>query len=85
MVYFIFEIPVTAPSMSILRFLSESVRGFIDFCSLVRLFQTFFLILCLDGSQGHSWALYCVQEGFVSGESWVLVPPGHSTLSCSVS
>lgn len=38
--------------MSILRFLSESVSSFIDFCSLIKLFQTFFfvLILCLDDS-----------------------------------
>lgn len=43
MVYFVFEIPVTAPCMSIMRFLSEFVSGFMDFCPpRVMLFQTVF-------------------------------------------
>lgn len=65
---------------SILRFLTESVCSFIDFCPLVRLFQTSFLILSQDSSQGHSWALLCLWEGFVSGESCALVPPRHGTV-----
>lgn len=65
---------------SILRFLTESVCSFIDFCPLVRLFQTSFLILSQDSSQGRSWALLCLWESFVSGESCALVPPRHGTM-----
>lgn len=82
MVYFIFGIPVPAPCMSILRFLRESVSSLIDFCPLVRLFQTFFpdhVSGWLPGALvGSALAVggFCVR---------VLVPRGHGTPRCSVS